>query len=77
MFISTWNHPIFNGAVPSADITEDLLTAYQRDNARYMRVKKMRVKKITCCTITTRINLKIFSLWTKKVFVLIAKLSPC
>ena len=44
MFISTWNHPLFNGAVPSADITEDLLTAYQRDNARYIQYTEER-----CC----------------------------
>ena len=45
MFISTWNHPIFNGAVPSADITEDLLTAYQRDNVRYIQYTEERLSQ--------------------------------
>ena len=45
MFISIWNYPFINDhltcistrVIPSADITEDLLTAYQKDKAGYIQ----------------------------------------
>ena len=44
MFSSTWKFPFLNddlidiaiGAILSADVTDDLLTAYQKDKADYI-----------------------------------------
>ena len=45
MFISSWKYPFLNddfvsistGAIVSADITEDILSAYQKDKAGYIQ----------------------------------------
>ena len=63
MFISAWKHLFLKddfaststGAILSADITEDLLTAYQNDKAAYIQYIKESFHKlgqITFCTIT-------------------------
>ena len=51
---------ILTGAIPSADIAEDLLTAYQKDKGsfiQYMKERfsqiKLELSQITFCTITT------------------------
>ena len=53
MFISTWKYPFLNddlasvptGAIPSADITEDLLTAYQKNKAVYTQYTEERLSQ--------------------------------
>ena len=51
MFIFTWKYPFLNddltsistGTFPSADITEVLLTAYQKDKAAYIQITQINV----------------------------------
>lgn len=63
MFISAWKYPFLKddlaststGGILSADITEDLLTAYQKDKAAYIQCNEESFHKlgqITFCTIT-------------------------
>ena len=53
MLISTWNYLFLNDdlagistrAISSADITEDLLTAYQKDKAAYIQYIEERLSQ--------------------------------
>ena len=77
MFISTWKYPFLNddlasvptGAIPSADITENLLTAYQKNKAVYTQYTEERLsqaKSDSFFLLLRRINLEIFPSMNKK-----------
>ena len=65
------------GAIPSVAIAEDLLTIYQKDKAVYIKYFEERLSQITSNSFLHHYNvliLKHFPPWTKRIFVLIAKL---
>ena len=68
MFIADWKYPFLNddlasistGAIPSADIAEDLLTAYQKDKVGFIQyieerlsLLKSKLSQVTFCSIMT------------------------